>query len=127
MYDIVNKVVIKMKDTGHSFGAYFKRAVSPLMVLSLLKDKPMYGYEISHLMTELSGGKLKIAILYPVLYRLEEQGYICEKEITIENGRARSYYEITEAGLEYLNRTLPEFMELSGAFMAVIRREEGSK
>ena len=103
-----------MKDTGHSFGAYFKRAVSPLMVLSLLKDK-------------LSGGKLKIAILYPVLYRLEEQGYICEKEITIENGRARSYYEITEAGLEYLNRTLPEFMELSGAFMAVIRREEGSK
>lgn len=34
-------------NTGHSFAAYFKRAVSPLMVLSLLRRKKMYGYEIS--------------------------------------------------------------------------------
>ena len=111
--------------TGHSFGAYFKRAVSPLMVLALLRDKPMYGYEISQLMVERSGGKLKISVLYPVLYRLTEQGYVHMSEITIENGRARSYYAITPEGIAYLDQTVAEFTELAEAFFAVLG--EGSK
>ena len=66
----------KMDSTGHSFLAYFKRATSPLLVLRLLLEGPMYGYEISQMMKQRSGGAFTISVLYPVLYRLEEQGYV---------------------------------------------------
>ena len=36
----------KREDFGHSFLAYFKRATSPLAVLRILSDRPMYGYEL---------------------------------------------------------------------------------
>ena len=36
--------------SGHSFLAYFKRATSPLVVLRLLTEKPMYGYELTQAM-----------------------------------------------------------------------------
>lgn len=110
--------------TGHSFAAYFKRAASPLIVLALLRNKAMYEYEISQAMSARSGGKLAVAVLYPVLYRLEEQGYIRISGTTVENGRARSYYEITDAGLSHLSRATAEFKELSALFLSFLDQEE---
>lgn len=112
-------------NTGHSFVAYFKRAVSPLVVLALLREKPMYGYEISKLMKECSNGKLKVAVLYPVLYRLEEEGYVYISDTTVENGRARNYYAITPEGREYVARTAAEFGELSDIFLRIMKRQGG--
>lgn len=106
--------------TGHSFAAYFKRAASPLIVLALLKDKAMYGYEISQAMNLRSNGKLTVSVLYPVLYRLEEQGYVRISDTTVENGRARSYYAITEAGRVYLTQTAAEFRELSALLLSFL-------
>ena len=60
-----------MEDTGHSFGAYFKRATSPIVVLAILRERPMYVYELAAAMKERSAGKFTISVLYPVLYRLE--------------------------------------------------------
>ncbi len=111
-------------NTGHSFSAYFKRAVSPLMVLALLQERQMYGYEISQQINQRSKKKLSIAVLYPVLYRLEEQGYICIGDTTVENGRARNYYAITEAGRAYLEQTYEEFTELSALFRRIVEGDE---
>lgn len=114
-----------MRDsTGHSFASYFKRAVSPIMVLSLLQSKPMYGYELSHLISQRSNGKLSISVLYPVLYRLEEQGYIRISDTTVENGRARSYYSITVAGQAYVEKTVAELRELTQTFFNVVDQKE---
>lgn len=111
-------------NTGHSFSAYFKRAVSPLMVLALLRGRKMYGYEISHEINLRTHKKLSIAVLYPVLYRLEEQGYICIVDTVVENGRARSYYTTTQEGLSYLNQAYSEFKELSGLFRGIVEGGE---
>lgn len=105
-----------MPDTGHSFISYFKRATSPLAVLRFLSEKPMYGYEISAALKERSGGKYTISILYPVLYRLEEQGYIEITATEVTDGRARSYYSITDSGREYLEKTRKEYSEITGIF-----------
>lgn len=107
-------------NTGHDFSSYFKRAVSPLMVLALLKNKKMYGYEISQEITRRTQKKLSIAVLYPVLHRLEEQGYICIADTMIENGRARSYYIATPEGEEYLECTYRNYLELSALFRGII-------
>ena len=45
-----------MAENSHSFGAYYKRATSPLAVLRLLKERPMYGYEISQAMKKKKRG-----------------------------------------------------------------------
>ncbi len=105
-----------MDDRGHSFGAYFKRATSPLVVLSILQERPMYGYEISSEMKRRSQGKFTIAVLYPVLYRLEEQGFVETAGTEVIDGRARSYYRITEAGRIHLRKSLEEFAELATLF-----------
>ena len=102
--------------TGHSFSAFFKRAVSPLMVLSLLREREMYGYEISQEISQRSGGKLAMSLLYPVLYRLVEQQYVVVSSTIIENGRVRSYYAITDEGRAYYDTTIAEYLELVGQF-----------
>ena len=112
-----------MSDSSHSFEAYFKRATSPLVVLRLLKDKTMYGYEISQTMKKKSGGRFTMAVLYPVLYRLEEQGYIVVERTEVINNRARSYYAITEDGLKYLVRSLEEYEEIQSAFQAIMEED----
>ena len=111
-------------NTGHSFAAYFKRAVSPLMVLSLLRRKKMYGYEISQAINMQTHRKLSIAVLYPVLYRLEEQGYIQIVDTVVENGRARNYYSTTAAGNAYLDETYAEFLDLTEAFQNIVEGDD---
>ena len=110
-----------MENTGHSFISYFKRATSPLAVLRLLTERPMYGYEISAELKARSGGKFSISILYPVLYRLEEQGFIEISSTEVSDGRARSYYAITGAGRAHLEKTLGEYREISEVFEALVK------
>lgn len=110
-----------MPDTGHSFISYFKRATSPLIVLRFLSDRPMYGYEISAALKEKSEGRYTISILYPVLYRLEEQGYIAISATEVSEGRARSYYSITQQGRAYLEKTIKEYEEISEVFETLMK------
>lgn len=111
----------KSDPTGHSFSAYFKRATSPLVVLKLLAEKSMYGYELSQEMKRRSGGDFTISVLYPVLYRLEEQGYLYVSESRVVDGRARSYYAVTEAGQAYLKETMADYEHISGVFAALMK------
>lgn len=109
-----------MEDLSHSFSAYFKRATSPLVVLAILQDKPMYGYEISSEMKRRSNGKYTISVLYTILYRLQEQAFIEISKTEVVDGRARSYYQITPAGRAYLKKTLAEYKEMSDVFMFLV-------
>ncbi len=120
-YTVVRRRKKHLPDTGHSFISYFKRATSPLVVLHFLSEKPMYGYEISAELKTRSDGKYMISILYPVLYRLEEQGYIEISATEVAEGRARSYYSITPAGREYLKKTEKEYLEISKTFEALMK------
>ena len=92
-------------------------AVSPLLTLSMLKDRPMYGYELSTLVSGKSGGLLKVSVLYTVLFRLQAQGYIETISNVIVDGRARTYYAITDAGRAYLEKTLAEYRTLNQLFL----------
>jgi PadR family transcriptional regulator PadR len=55
-----------------------KRGSAELLILSLLDARPRHGYELSKLIDARSGGQLTFHIdsLYPLLYRLEERGWI---------------------------------------------------
>ena len=114
----------KSDNTGHSFLAYFKRATSPPVVLRLLLEKPMYGYELTQEMKRRSGGSFTISVLYPVLYRLEKQGFIETSDSLTVDGRARSYYQITLAGRDYLSETLADYHMISSVFEKLVEGSE---
>ena len=118
---------MKKDTTGHSFEAFFKRATSPLAVLSLLSERPMYGYEITQELSRRSGGRYVLSLLYPVLFRLLEQVYIREDRTEIVDGRARTYYAVTPEGAAYLSETAREYEELSAVFSALLKGGTGSE
>lgn len=70
------------------------------LVLAILTEGDSYGYAILKRVSELSGGQLQWTdgMLYPVLHRLERQGFVAAKWSISENGRRRRYYRITEQG-----------------------------
>ncbi|MEM0939358.1 MAG: PadR family transcriptional regulator [Bacteroidota bacterium] len=74
------------------------------IILSILKQGNSYGYLIIKKIKELSGGKMEYSdgMLYPVLHRLEKEGFI-QSNWTMDGGtRPRKYYEITELGKQEL-------------------------
>ena len=75
-----------------------------MMLLHLLLEKPRYGYEMMEQIKKRSGDTflLQAGTLYPVLHGLEAKGCITSQEQVVEQGRARRFYSITEAGLKQL-------------------------
>jgi PadR family transcriptional regulator, regulatory protein PadR len=79
-------------------------ASSTPLILSILADGESYGYAIVKRVDELSEGTLQWneGMLYPLLHRLERQGFIEGAWGAAETGRKRKYYRITPAGQEHL-------------------------
>ena len=70
------------------------------LVLGILARGESYGYAILAEVKTLSGGRLewKDGMLYPVLHRLERNGWVTASERESKDGRKRRYYRITTSG-----------------------------
>ena len=70
------------------------------LLLCLLEQQPMYGYQIVKELEARSQGyfKFKEGTLYPALHRLEKADLITGKWQVLPNGRQRRYYYITAKG-----------------------------
>lgn len=80
-----------------------KKAVTEMVVLSLLSREDMYARQITQAIEEHSGGAVNIVFPYSALYRLISAGYIWEAyKNTAPDGRRRQYYQITDKGREHL-------------------------
>ena len=81
-----------------------KKGSAELLILSLVESRARHGYEISKLIEERSGGRLKfkVASLYPLLYRLEERGWIAGRWIEKPGERRRRFYRLTAEGRKVL-------------------------
>ena len=82
----------------------FRKGTVEMMVLALLLESDLYGYQIVQKITELSGGAILVQLgtLYPALYRLVDEGYISDTEIPAGKRRIRVYYHIEPSGRELL-------------------------
>ena len=81
-----------------------KKGSADLLILALVDEQPLHGYDIARLIDERSGGMLRftLASLYETLYRLEERGHIRGRWVERAGQRRRRYYRITEAGRKTL-------------------------
>ena len=81
-----------------------KKGSAELLILSLVEARARHGYEISKLIESRSQGQLKfhIASLYPLLYRLEERGWITGTWLEKAGERRRRFYRLTPIGRKVL-------------------------
>lgn len=89
---------------------YFRKGTIEMVVLSLISESDLYGYQIAQAITEQSGGTITIQMgsLYPVLYKLRDDGYISERQVPIGNRKFRVYYHIEQSGIELLQKLILE-------------------
>ena len=111
-------------EDNRSFARELRRGSLELIVLHLLSAGEAYGYEIVTKLGERTNGALEVTdgTLYPVLYRLENAGFVTIRWETPQRGVPRKYYRLTETGRVELDRMTREWTAFSDAMNRLIRQ-----
>src|SRR5262245_23408826 len=100
-----------------------KKGSADMLILALVDERTVHGYDIARLRDERSVGTLRftLASLYETLYRLEERGHIRGRWVERAGQRRRRYYRITESGRKLLAAQRAEW----GRFIAALTEVAG--
>lgn len=99
----------------------FLNGVPELLVLRLLRDREMYGYELVQAIRQSTGDSIVLAegVIYPVLHMLERDGALSSRRQSVA-GRSRVYYRVTPQGAERFGRLAEAWHQLNSAIGAVL-------
>jgi DNA-binding PadR family transcriptional regulator len=105
---------------GMNIGKDLVAASATPLVLAILSEGESYGYAILKRVDELSDGELQWTdgMLYPVLHRLERNGYVKATWGKAESGRRRKYYRLTDRGSEELASQRRQWQVINAALRA---------
>jgi PadR family transcriptional regulator, regulatory protein PadR len=101
----------------------FIRGTLKTIILKLLaQNRKMYGYEITQRVTELSGSEIKLTYgaLYPVLYKLEDEGLLVTASEVVDN-RVRKYYSLTPEGKKLAKIKVSELQRFTEILAAILK------
>lgn len=105
-----------------TIGRNFTSGNNAMLILQLLSEKDMYGYEMIETLSKRSNNvfELKVGTLYPLLHSLVSAGYLEDysKEV---NGKLRKYYKITASGRTYLEKMVKEWNIYADAVSGLVR------
>ena len=107
-----------------------KGSSAEMLILLLLRESDMHGYQIAHTIENRSDGILIVqeGTLYPLLYRLTDSGYVScyEVKVTTKAGRSRNrvMYHLEDAGKEKLRIMREEYALTLKAIEKVITESE---
>ena len=100
----------------------FISGIPELLILKLLQDREMYGYEIVQAIR--AGTREVIAlsegVIYPLLHALEKDGALKSRRVPA-GPRTRVYYTLTSRGVRRLFDLTDDWNRLNGAVAAVLR------
>ena len=102
------------------FATQLLKGTTPLLVLSVIGDGEVYGYEIAQRVRDESGGAFAPSegSLYPALHRLEAEGALAATWRDSDRGPRRRYYRLTDRGRGLLAESRAEW----GAFVQTVNR-----
>ncbi|MGV2928267.1 PadR family transcriptional regulator [Macrococcus capreoli] len=92
-------------------------------VLSIIKEKEVYGYELSQKLLDSGLGNISEGTIYPVLLRLQKKNLITSEMRTSDVGPKRKYYFITPEGEEELKNMVEEWNEIVGPISELVNKE----
>lgn len=118
-----NYIIIVHRYTIHRISRYKKRGgfmainkelskgSTVILILTLLDQRPMYGYEMIKEIEDRSSGvfTFKEGTLYPILHTLENENMVEAYWVDTDGGRKRKYYRITKQGRLHLKEKQEEW------------------
>lgn len=99
----------------------FMNGVPELLVLQLIAEQEMYGYEVVQAVRRRTGEIVTLGegVIYPVLHSLEREGALRSRRQAV-NGRSRIYYSITPAGSRRLSDLTQSWARLTAAIRDIV-------
>lgn len=93
----------------------FKKGSVEMLLLHLLQEDDLYGYQLSQLVKQRSNGILTIpeGSMYPTLYRLLEKGCITDYKKQVGKRLTRVYYHLEPEGKKYLTELLNNYYTIN--------------
>ena len=81
-----------------------RKGSAELLILAAIEDGQLHGYDIAREIARRSGGLLTfhVASLYPLLYKIEDRGWIQGRWVEKAGQRRRRYYKLTRDGIKVL-------------------------
>ena len=99
----------------------FMSGVPELLLLRLLDQQEMYGYELVRSIRSATGEAIKLGegVIYPVLHSLERNGALKSRRKTV-SGRQRVYYSLTRKGRQRLDRLRNEWRRVQSGIASAL-------
>ena len=93
----------------------FMSGVPELLLLRLLRQEEMYGYELVRSIRRATGEAISLGegVIYPVLHSLEKNGALKSRRKAV-GGRTRVYYSLTRKGRERLDKLQSDWRRIQG-------------
>jgi len=100
----------------------FMNGVPELLILRLLGEREMYGYEIVAAIRARTADAISLGegVVYPVLHALEREGALKSRRKPV-NGRTRVYYTVTRTGETRLAKLVGQWMQITETVSRAIR------
>jgi len=97
-----------------------------LVILALLKKKDMYGYQLVQETINVTGGRIvtQEGSLYPVLYKLLDQGLISDRKVLVGKRMTRIYYHLEPAGKTRLQELICEYDTITQGIHLLLEQGE---
>ena len=110
-----------MKKTG-KFRKELVGSTTCILVLSVLKESPTYGYRLAQIINKRSDGLLKWreGTIYPMLHRLEKQGLITGKWQVSDKTKPKRVYSLTDTGILALKQQREEWDTFSATINKIL-------
>lgn len=105
----------------------YKKATIEMLLLKLLSEQDMYGYQLSQELKKRSNQHYTIleGSMYPILYRLEDSKHISSYEKKVGRRQTRVYYHLEETGLSHYNKLANSYREYKDLIEFLLDSKEG--
>ena len=100
----------------------FKRGSIEMLILYLLTQEDMYGYQLAQEINQRSEGQFDITegSMYPTLYRLIEKNAISDYKKLSGKRRTRVYYHVEKEGVELLEKLKEDYRAINAGVEKIL-------
>ena len=97
------------KDMAKNTKGFFKME---MLLLKIISEGDCYGYQIVQTLDKISNGTIHIAegTMYPILYRLLDEGLISDEKRLVGKRQTRIYYHIEDKGITHMQKLYEEYL-----------------
>lgn len=93
-----------------------------MLLLKILEEGDCYGYQLTQSIKERSKEQIKIAdgTMYPILYKLLDQGFISDYKELVGKRQTRVYYHLESRGKEHLKQLTEDYYQMTDAIQRIL-------